>query len=119
MMAQRATTTVIWRGRRRTLKGLCRELGVPRQTVQSRLDQGMSLEDALSKPRRPYAPRTRRRAPEPEEGAAGGIEVEPDVALVPILLEACQVLERAPHDQQSMRVRIGIRHWLRKQGWPD
>lgn len=55
-----ATATVIYRGRERCIAELAREHRIDRRTLQSRLDRGMVIDEALRVPLRPYPDGVRR-----------------------------------------------------------
>lgn len=55
-----ATATVTYRGQERTIADLAREHHIDRRTLQSRLDRGMPIEEALREPPRSYPPDVKR-----------------------------------------------------------
>lgn len=105
--------TVVLNGRETPLADLCREMKIDRRTVESRLAQGMSLQQALHKPPRKYPKVTRR--PRSISG-----EPEPDPLIddaIDLLVDLREVLISLTPTPRRERILAGVRLWLRQAGW--
>ena len=129
-MARPPTFTVTYKGEERYLSELCREHDIPWDTVRARMRRGMSIEDALTKPRR--YPRKRKKVGhrrggrgKPAPAAEESTVAAPDrLPLHPMLEEAVSMLvdsreiilslELTP---RRLRLLSEIRSWLRRAGW--
>jgi len=131
-MARPPTFTVTYQGEERYLSELCREHDIPWDTVRARMRRGMSVEDALTKPRR--YPKQRKKGGRRRGGKDGGkpapAAAESTVAaperlpLHPMLEEAVSMLVDSreiilSHDLTPRRLRLlsEIRSWLLRAGW--
>ena len=114
---------VVFQGRERELAELCRELGIDRRTVVSRLDRGLTSEVALAIPKRSYP--QRRKSPkalpvEPEKP-----QIHPQAKrhnqlvadAVDLMVDVKELLASLESTPRRARVLAGVRHWLRDAGW--
>jgi hypothetical protein len=108
---------VIYQGRERELSELCRELGIDRRTVASRLDRGMEIEVALFLPTRNYPSARKQRAvahhPKPARSRHGKL-VEDAIDLMVDIRGVLADLDSTP---RRARILSGVSRWLRAAGW--
>ena len=128
-MPGRTAATVIYQGRERVLAELCREVGVDRQTVQYRLDQGMEIELALFMPTRTYPATTRKRKPSPPPPVVSSEpEEKPLRPLTPrynrlvedaidLMIDVRGILIDLDTTPRRARILAGVRRWLKGAGW--
>ena len=113
-MARPAFVTVEWHGEEWLLVDLARKYRIHRDTLQSRLQAGMSITDALMKPARPYTPKS-------------ASKYTPKVALHPmererllrdaidLLIDASEAIEPLGREKPRWaHTAQAIRHWLQR-----
>jgi hypothetical protein len=111
---------VFYQGNERVLAELCREHGIDRRTVVSRLDRGIAIEVALVKPVRRYPKARKRQAPKPKP-----VERPPQrmryTDLVEnaadLMVDVREFLKDQEVTPQRERLLAGVRQWLYNAGW--
>jgi hypothetical protein len=103
--------TVIFQGRERALVDLCREHGIDRRTVASRLSKGVSIEEAVTTPPRNYPVKRSVQVPE----APPRHPVIQDG--IDLMLDARGIMEALEPTPRRQRVIAGMTRWLLGVGW--
>lgn len=104
---------VILNGREISLAELCREMNIDRRTVESRLAQGMNLQQAIRKPPRKYPKTTRR----PRSISAEPISDPLIEDAIDLMIDLREVLISISPTPRRERILAGVRLWLRQAGW--
>ena len=100
---------------------MCREMGLDRRTVVSRLDRGATIEAALDQRTRSYPKSRKSSKAVPAEPEKSRFQQERPTQLfadaVDLMVDVKEILAGLEPTPKIARVLSGVRQWLRHAGW--